>query len=206
MGNSEVGHLNLGAGRIVYQDFTRINLAIEDGSLAPTSVPALEGVKTRGRKLHLIGLFSDGGVHSHIDHLFALIDIANAAGVTPVLHLITDGRDMLPERSRLSCALEAKLKTSKGLVALVSGRYFTMDRDKRWERTEKGYRAIVEGKSDVVEDSPSVPWRKGRYRAEDVTDEFIPPVVIAPGRGAGHCGRATPSSSSIFAPTGCASW
>src|SRR5690606_185333 len=99
MGNSEVGHLNLGAGRIVYQDFTRVHLAIEDGSLARNDVvaAALEGVKARGRKLHLIGLFSDGGVHSHINHLFALIDIANAAGVTPVLHLITDGRDTPPE-------------------------------------------------------------------------------------------------------------
>lgn len=99
MGNSEVGHLNLGAGRIIYQDFTRINLAIEDGSLARNHVlaDALSAVKARGGKLHLIGLFSDGGVHSHVNHLNALIDIANDADIAPVLHLITDGRDTPPE-------------------------------------------------------------------------------------------------------------
>ncbi len=146
MGNSEVGHLNLGAGRIIYQDFTRINLAIRDGSLAKNQVlgDALDALKTRGGKLHLIGLFSDGGVHSHVNHLNALIDIANAAGIAPVLHLITDGRDTPPE-SGIEHArhLEARLTTSKAVIASVSGRYYTMDRDRRWQRTVLGYDVIA---------------------------------------------------------------
>ncbi len=127
MGNSEVGHLNLGAGRVVYQDFTRINLAIQDGSLARNQVlgDALDRLKSNGGKLHLIGLFSDGGVHSHVEHMNALIDIANAAGIAPVLHLITDGRDTPPENGiTYARALEARLASSKAVIASVSGRYY----------------------------------------------------------------------------------
>lgn len=184
MGNSEVGHLNLGAGRIVYQDFTRINMAIEDGSLAHNRVvaAALEGVQQRGSKLHLIGLFSDGGVHSHINHLFALIDIANAAGVTPVLHLITDGRDTPPE-SGLTFArtLEEKLKTSRAIVASVSGRYYTLDRDRRWQRTELGYRVIAAHQGAGGRTAPSAVAALQQSYTDGVTDEFVLPVAIDTG-------------------------
>jgi len=188
MGNSEVGHLNLGAGRIVYQDFTRINLAIEDGSLARNDVvaTALEGVKARGTKLHLIGLFSDGGVHSHIDHLFALIDIANAAGFTPVLHIITDGRDTPPESGLVFArALEEKLKSAKALVASVSGRYYTMDRDRRWQRTELGYRVIAQHEGAEGRTAASAVAALERSYADGVTDEFVLPVAIGTGAADG---------------------
>lgn len=184
MGNSEVGHLNLGAGRIVYQDFTRISMAVEDGSLARNDVltTALTSVKARGTKLHLIGLFSDGGVHSHIDHLFALIDIANGAGVAPVLHLITDGRDTPPESGLVHArALEKKLHTNQALVASVSGRYYTMDRDRRWQRTELGYRVIALHEGAEGRTAPSAVAALERSYAEGVTDEFVLPVAIDTG-------------------------
>jgi 2,3-bisphosphoglycerate-independent phosphoglycerate mutase len=181
MGNSEVGHLNLGAGRVVYQDFTRINLAIQDGSLArnQTLAAALERLQTNGGKLHLIGLFSDGGVHSHVDHLNALIDIANAAGIAPVLHLITDGRDTPPESGiEHARALEARLATRQAVIASVSGRYYTMDRDRRWQRTVLGYNVIAlhQGHEGRTASTPSEAL--ARSYAEGVTDEFVLPVAI----------------------------
>ncbi len=181
MGNSEVGHLNLGAGRIVYQDFTRINLAIEDGSLAENQVlaQAIADLQGRGGKLHLIGLFSDGGVHSHVQHLYALIDIANQSGLTPILHLITDGRDTPPESGiGFARELEERLQTSQGIVASVSGRYYTMDRDRRWPRTELGYRVIAQHQGAEGRTAPSAVAALERSYTEGVTDEFVLPVAI----------------------------
>ena len=186
MGNSEVGHLNLGAGRVVYQDFTRINLAIDDGSLAANQAlaGALAGVTARGSKLHLIGLFSDGGVHSHVNHLNALIDIANAAGIEPLLHLITDGRDTPPE-SGIGFArdLEARLQTSRATVASVSGRYYTMDRDRRWQRTVLGYNVIAKHQGAEGRTARSASEALAQAYAEGVTDEFVLPVAIDAGNG-----------------------
>src|SRR5690606_38185233 len=147
MGNSEVGHLNLGAGRIVYQDFTRINKAIVDGDLATN--PSLVGAFAKAAKsrLHLIGLVSDGGVHSHQDHLVALAATAKAAGVNDIMvHAITDGRDTSPtggEHYLRYC--EEGLAASGARIATVVGRYYAMDRDKRWDRTKLAWDAIVSG-------------------------------------------------------------
>lgn len=184
MGNSEVGHLNLGAGRIVYQDFTRINLAIEDNSFFKLDVitEAMADAKSNGKKVHLIGLFGDGGVHSHIDHLYALLKIAEQETVEPVIHLITDGRDTAPTSGlRHAKQLQNYLEDHPGVIASVSGRYFTMDRDKRWSRTRQGYEVIanhkgVEGRTgksaaDILEDS----------YANDVTDEFVKAAAVEVG-------------------------
>jgi 2,3-bisphosphoglycerate-independent phosphoglycerate mutase len=179
MGNSEVGHLNLGAGRVVYQDISGINMAIKDGSLAKHKElqAAFDHVKANGGKLHLIGLISDGGVHSHIDHLLALLDITKDNGVNPVIHVITDGRDTPPDSGvgfvrTLQAAIDAK---GSGRIATVSGRYYAMDRDKRWERTARAYNAITQREGHkaatavgAVEDSYS----------NKITDEFIEPYVI----------------------------
>ena len=184
MGNSEVGHLNLGAGRVVYQDLTRINLAIRDGSFAqnPTLVEAMKTVKTKGSKLHVIGLFGAGGVHSHSDHMYAIFDMANEAGIEPILHIITDGRDTPPKSSLdFLATLEAYQAEKDVVVASVSGRYYTMDRDKRWPRTEKGYRAIAlhEGEEGRVAASARVAIQQSHD--EGVTDEFVLPVAINTG-------------------------
>lgn len=180
MGNSEVGHLNLGAGRIVYQDISAINVAIKDGSLArhQVLVNALTEVKQAGSKLHLIGLVSDGGVHSHIDHLFALLDIIQTYQINPVIHVITDGRDT-PPNSGLGFVgkLETKLQTSQnGVIATVSGRYYAMDRDKRWERTQKAYDAMVYRQAD--QQAPNALQAIQQAYDQGVTDEFILPTVI----------------------------
>ena len=181
MGNSEVGHLTLGAGRIVYQDLTRINLAIRDGSFfgMDTLKEGMKAAKKNGRKLHLIGLLGDGGVHSHIDHLFALLKLAEREGVTPILHLITDGRDT-PAQSGLGFVkqVESYLEEHPGIIASVSGRYFTMDRDKRWPRTQTGYEVIanhvgVEGRTAVTA-SAAVQ----QSYDDGVTDEFIKATAI----------------------------
>ena len=149
MGNSEVGHLNIGAGRIVYQDLVKINVAIKDGSFHKHSVilEAMNYAKQNGKKLHLMGLVSDGGVHSHINHLKALCDVAKANAVNDVLiHCFTDGRDTDP-KSGLGFVkeLEAHLKTSAGKIASIVGRYYAMDRDKRWERVKAAYDLLVRG-------------------------------------------------------------
>jgi len=148
MGNSEVGHLNLGAGRIIYQDLTRINLAIDRGAFAENEIllAALEGVKNRRGKLHLIGLFGEGGVHSHSKHLYALLQMAERNGIEPIIHVITDGRDTPPESGLgYALTLEAYLSKHPGIVASVCGRYYTMDRDKRWDRVVQAYDAVVGG-------------------------------------------------------------
>ena len=182
MGNSEVGHLNLGAGRVVYQDYTRINLAIEDGSFYknPVLVEAMDLAKKRGSALHLMGLLSDGGVHSHNTHLYALLRLARARGLEEVwVHAILDGRDV-PPRSALGYfqELEAEIRSiGLGKVATVAGRYYSMDRDRRWERTELGYRAMTSGEGFVA-DSPEEAVRAGYDRGED--DEFLKPTVVDP--------------------------
>lgn len=186
MGNSEVGHLNLGAGRIVYQDLTRINLAIRDGSFFSneTLLKAMMRVKERGGKLHLIGLLGEGGVHSHSDHLYALLRLAEQSAIEPIIHLITDGRDTPPE-SGLGYAerLEGYLSSHPGLIASVCGRYYTMDRDKRWQRTELGYRAIALHQGYVEDGKPprtaaSVTSALRDSYAAGVTDEFVLPVAV----------------------------
>ncbi|GJM41723.1 MAG: 2,3-bisphosphoglycerate-independent phosphoglycerate mutase [Ardenticatenaceae bacterium] len=184
MGNSEVGHLNLGAGRIVYQDLTRINLAIQEDRFAQQAVlqDAVTKVKASGGKLHFIGLMGNGGVHSHQDHLYALLRLAEDAEIDPIVHVITDGRDT-PPQSGLGFVeqLEAYLANHPGVIGSVSGRYYTMDRDKRWERTGMGYRVIAnhEGYEGATAVSASAAL-KASYQ-NDVTDEFILPVAIEVG-------------------------
>lgn len=181
MGNSEVGHLNLGAGRIVYQDLTRIDLAIRDQSFFDNQVllDAINGVKARGTKLHLIGLFGEGGVHSQSRHLYALLEAAKHHHVEPIIHVITDGRDTPPE-SGLGFAqkLETYLADHPGVVASVCGRYYTMDRDKRWPRTEKGYRVITQHQGEEGRTADSLIAALQAAYAAGVTDEFVLPVAI----------------------------
>jgi 2,3-bisphosphoglycerate-independent phosphoglycerate mutase len=195
MGNSEVGHLNLGAGRIVYQDIARVDKAIADGEFGPALGldDTVARLRSEGRALHLIGLVSDGGVHSHIRHLEALLGLL-PRDLDVRVHAITDGRDTSPTGGAGFVGRVADLcdQAPGWRIATVSGRYFAMDRDKRWDRTEKAYRAIVEGRSDVVEASPR--FLEARYAA-DVTDEFIPPVVVA---GAGERGIADGDAVILF--------
>ena len=180
MGNSEVGHMNLGAGRIIEQDLTRINRAIRDGSFFENEVlvTALDKVRGKG-KLHLVGLFGEGGVHSHSDQMYALLQLAKRKKIEPILHVITDGRDA-PPRSALSFAkkLEASRKENPALVASVCGRYYAMDRDRRWERTEKAYRLLAlhsgaEGRTAATANEAL----KASY-ADGVSDEFVLPVAL----------------------------
>lgn len=181
MGNSEVGHLNLGAGRIVYQDISRIARAIADGSLArhPVLHDAFAALKRTGKKLHLIGLLGSGGVHSHSDHLAALLEIAQAAGINPVLHIITDGRDTPTQQAEHFCAdLCARLADQGvGRIATVSGRYYAMDRDQRWERTQRAYAAMVERQAESQ--APDAMTAIRQAYAAGLSDEFISPTVIA---------------------------
>ncbi len=180
MGNSEVGHLNIGSGRIVYQDFTKINVAIRDGSFYknPVLLDVIEKVKKNNSSLHLLGLVSDGGVHSHIRHLYALLDLAEMHGLTRVyVHAVLDGRDVPPANAKeYLTALKARMKAlGVGEIATVSGRYYTMDRDRRWERVEKAYGAMVFGKGEVAASSLHAvekAYEKGQ------TDEFVLPTVI----------------------------
>src|SRR3954471_11903951 len=157
MGNSEVGHLNLGAGRIVYQDLTRINKAIADGELATNPVLVEAFAKAKGHRLHFLGLLSDGGVHSHQEHLIALAKAAHDAGVDDIMvHAITDGRDTSPTGGAEYLAYTQRgLEPSGARIATVIGRYFAMDRDKRWERNKLAWDAIVLGRGLVSDDTPS---------------------------------------------------
>ncbi len=179
MGNSEVGHLNLGAGRVIYQDLTRINLAIRNDSFLqqPALIKAIDKLKSTSGKLHLIGLLGDGGVHSHQDHLFALLKLAESHHIEPVIHLITDGRDTPPQSGfGFAQELESYLEDHPGTIASVCGRYYTMDRDKRWARTEKGYRVIVDGVGTETAVSATAAIQKAHDSG--TTDEFILPVAI----------------------------
>jgi 2,3-bisphosphoglycerate-independent phosphoglycerate mutase len=179
MGNSEVGHLNLGAGRIVYQDLTRINKAIAAGELKTNRIAQETFAAARGHRFHLLGLVSDGGVHSHYDHMIALANAAKAAGVDDIfVHAFTDGRDTSPTGGReflKTCAKE--LRASGAQIVTVVGRYFAMDRDRRWDRTKKAWDAIVLGRGEICKDSPSEALDR-RYKA-DKTDEFMPPLIFA---------------------------
>ncbi len=181
MGNSEVGHLNLGAGRIVYQDISRIANAISDGSLSrhPVLQDTFASLKRAGNKLHLIGLLGDGGVHSHSDHLLALLEIAKSAGIDPVLHLITDGRDTPTQQAEHFCAdlCQRLADFGAGRIATVSGRYYAMDRDQRWERTQRAYAAMVERRGE--QHAPDAMTAIRMSYAAGVTDEFLLPTVIA---------------------------
>jgi 2,3-bisphosphoglycerate-independent phosphoglycerate mutase len=180
MGNSEVGHLNLGAGRIVYQDLTRINKSIREGELAkmPALVDAFE--KAKGKRLHFLGLISDGGVHSHQDHLAALCQAAKAAGVTDLMvHAITDGRDTSPTGGAAYMAkLEKDLAPSGAKIATVIGRYYAMDRDKRWERNKIAWDAIVLGRGEQRTDTPSAAVQAA-YASEPRGDEFLLPMIFS---------------------------
>jgi 2,3-bisphosphoglycerate-independent phosphoglycerate mutase len=179
MGNSEVGHLNLGAGRIVYQDLTRINKAIRDGELAKNPVLQEAFAKAKGHRLHFLGLVSDGGVHSHQDHLVALCDAANAAGCEDLMvHAITDGRDTSPTGGAgYLKKLEGDLKSSGAQIATVIGRYFAMDRDKRWDRNKLAWDAIVLGRGKQETVSPSEA-AQAAYATEPRGDEFLPAMVF----------------------------
>ncbi|HQV05529.1 MAG TPA: 2,3-bisphosphoglycerate-independent phosphoglycerate mutase [Chitinophagaceae bacterium] len=179
MGNSEVGHLNLGAGRIVNQELQRINIAIRDGSFAKNEVllHAIHTAKKLNKPLHLLGLVSNGGVHSHIEHIKAITTICKNEGLENLLvHAFTDGRDCDP-KSGLGFIkeLEAHLQKTTGLIASVSGRYFAMDRDKRWQRIALAYDAMVKGKGEMAPDAMTA--IKNSY-AHNITDEFIKPTVI----------------------------
>jgi 2,3-bisphosphoglycerate-independent phosphoglycerate mutase len=179
MGNSEVGHLNLGAGRIVYQELQRINVAVRDGSFFKNEVllKAIRYSKDNKKPLHLIGLVSDGGVHSHTNHLKALTTLCAQEGLTDVfVHAFTDGRDTDP-KSGLGYVtdLQKHLNTSTGKIASVSGRYYAMDRDKRWERVKLAYDALVNGIGEKATDALAAIQQS--YGA-NVTDEFIKPTVI----------------------------
>jgi len=179
MGNSEVGHLNLGAGRIVYQDFTRINKAIADGELATNPVLVEAFAKARNSRLHFLGLLSDGGVHSHQNHLVALAKAAHEAGVTDIMvHAITDGRDPSPTGGADYLAtVSAELEPTGAKIATVIGRYYAMDRDQRWERNKLAWDAIVLGRGPVAEGCPSAAV-SARY-AQEETDEFLKPIIFS---------------------------
>jgi 2,3-bisphosphoglycerate-independent phosphoglycerate mutase len=180
MGNSEVGHLNLGAGRVVYQDITKITRAVATGEFAtnPALLEAMAFLKTSGGRLHLMGLCSDGGVHSDLGHLYALVELARDQGIETVyLHSLMDGRDTSPTSGvDFLDQIQRKLKEiGVGEIATVIGRYYAMDRDNRWERVEQGYDAIVNGRGEVREDAVAA---MRAYYEEGKTDEFIPPTVI----------------------------
>ncbi|MBB4826586.1 2,3-bisphosphoglycerate-independent phosphoglycerate mutase [Sporosarcina luteola] len=180
MGNSEVGHLNIGAGRIVYQSLTRINKSIKDGDFFenPALLKAVQHAKHNGTALHLMGLVSDGGVHSHYEHMFALLRLAKMNGLENVyVHAFLDGRDVGPKTAMeyIEQTETVMENLEVGKIATVSGRYYAMDRDKRWDRVELAYRAIVDGTGNKAGSAS-----EGILQSydEDVTDEFVVPFVI----------------------------
>ncbi len=181
MGNSEVGHLNMGAGRIVYQELTRIDQAIADGSLSENEVlcAAIDGAVAEGRAVHFMGLVSDGGVHSHEQHLYALVRMAAARGATRVfVHAFLDGRDVPPSSGlgyveRLETVLA---QIGVGRVATVAGRYYAMDRDNRWDRVERSWRALALGEGARAESAAAA---IAASYAAGVTDEFVEPAVVS---------------------------
>jgi len=179
MGNSEVGHMNIGAGRIVAQDLPRIDVAIEDGSLArrPVLLALIEKAKSNKGAVHIMGLLSPGGVHSHQDHIAALVKIISGAGVPVFVHAFLDGRDTPPKSAR--GFVEKFLTDIDGLagvrLATLSGRYYAMDRDKRWDRVEKFYNAIIDASARRFDDAFAA---LDESYVEDVTDEFVVPCVL----------------------------
>jgi 2,3-bisphosphoglycerate-independent phosphoglycerate mutase len=191
MGNSEVGHTNIGAGRVVYQDLTRISKSIADGDFFenPVLLECMQKAKAGSGRLHLAGLLSDGGVHSHITHVYALVELAKRQGIKEIyIHCLLDGRDTPPQSGGDYLAqLETELKKiGAGKIATVMGRYYAMDRDNRWERVEKAYRAIVMGEGKEVPSSEAA--IKATY-AEGVTDEFVlPSIIVEDGKPVGKLG------------------
>ncbi len=198
MGNSEVGHMNMGAGRIVYQDLTRITKAVEDGDFFenPALLAAMYSAKARGTALHLFGLMSDGGVHSHTKHLFALLELAKRVGLKNVyVHAFMDGRDTPPTSGKeYLTELDEKMdELGIGKIATVIGRYYAMDRDKRWERLKIAYRALTDGigaAAPTAEEGIQASYDKG------VTDEFVEPII--PEKGGAAASRVKDGDSIIF--------
>ena len=193
MGNSEVGHTNIGAGRIVYQELTRITKAIEDGSIRQNEaiVKAMRSAIDNGKAIHLMGLLSAGGVHSHIEHLFGLLDMAKDMGAKEIyVHAIMDGRDVPPDSGKGYLEeLQAKLDAlGVGKIASVTGRYYAMDRDNRWDRVEKAYAAFVYGEGEKGTPAEVI----AKSYAAGVTDEFVVPAVTCEG------GRVSAGDSVIF--------
>ena len=182
MGNSEVGHMNIGAGRIVYQDLVRINKAVEDGSINKNIIlkQAIDYAKSENKNIHLMGLVSDGGVHSHIEHLKGLVSVLEKENCKNVfVHAFTDGRDTDPQ-SGLDFLkdLQDHLNRTTGKIASICGRYYAMDRDKRWERVKLAYDLMVNGSGEPTENAIEA---MSRSYDENVTDEFIKPIVIEEG-------------------------
>ena len=177
MGNSEVGHLTIGSGRVLFQDLMRVNKSIEDGSFFEN--PALVGAFERGEQVHLLGLVSYGGVHSHIDHVRALLRFAPEK---TWIHAFTDGRDVSPQ-----AAVHDLAELPQDRIATVAGRYYAMDRDQRWERTQRAFDAIVAGKGEQAAD-PIEAVRQSYERG--ITDEFIEPVALAAVRGSSRDGHS----------------
>ncbi len=199
MGNSEVGHTNIGAGRIVYQELTRITKSIQDGDFFENEalLAAVENCKKNGTALHIMGLLSDGGVHSHNTHIYAIAELAKRAGLTKVfVHCFLDGRDVPPASGKDFVAEMAdKLKEiGVGRIATVMGRYYAMDRDNRWDRVEKAYRAMVFGEGN--EAACGVCAVANSYK-EDVTDEFVVPAVVTENGAA--VGKIRENDSVVFA-------
>ena len=183
MGNSEVGHTNIGAGRIVYQELTRITKSIEDGDFFtnPEFIAAIENCKKNNSKLHILGLLSDGGVHSHIRHLFGLLEMAKRRDFEDVyVHCFLDGRDTPPASAEsYIIKLQDKMKEKKvGKIASISGRFYSMDRDKRWERIKKSYDALVNGIGNKA--GSAIGAIEDSYQKE-VFDEFVEPTIICNG-------------------------
>ena len=178
MGNSEVGHMTIGAGRILYQDLVKITLALEDGSIENNV--AFSSILAKSERIHLIGLLSDGGVHSHIEHTIGLAKLAKAKGKKVFLHLITDGRDVSPTSSKTYIEQIESICDESISIATIGGRFYTMDRDNRWERIEKGYRAIVEARPSTL--VSSLAYVDASY-AKNELDEFLEPVALNGYRG-----------------------
>jgi len=178
MGNSEVGHLTIGCGSKLRQDLVKINDAIEDGSFAtnPALVSAIDRAVDKKGRVHLLGLVSDGGVHSHTAHLSELIRMCGSREVEPVLHVITDGRDTAPKSSAtFVSALESDLAAANGCIATLCGRYYALDRDNRWDRVEKAWQLLINGQGEqarTAEQAIELAWERG------LTDEFIEPFVL----------------------------
>jgi 2,3-bisphosphoglycerate-independent phosphoglycerate mutase len=179
MGNSEVGHTNIGAGRVVAMDLGQIDLAIEDGSLAkqPAFVRFIQNVKSAGGATHLMGVISDGGVHGHIDHMIAAAEILSDAGLKVIVHAITDGRDVPPKSAEAFARRLSEELPETARIATITGRYYALDRDNRWERVEQAYNAIAAGKAE--HHSPKTPAATiAGYYESGLTDEFLPATVV----------------------------
>ncbi len=199
MGNSEVGHLNIGAGRVVHMDITRLDLMIQSGEFERQPLLLEAMARGRERRLHLLGLLSDGGVHSHLEHLVALIRMAAQQKVAHVfIHAFTDGRDTPPTSGAgYLQQLEQKLRqNATGSIATVTGRYYAMDRDNRWERVERAYRALVHGDAAQRSADPLAALRQSYEHG--VTDEFVEPIVVTETPGGPPCGLIRENDAVIF--------